>query len=621
MAIPPVFLNELRNRVSLSELIGRRVKLVRAGREFKGCCPFHKEKSASFTVNDDKQFYHCFGCGAHGDAIGFVMQHDNLSFIEAVEILAAQAGMQVPQQSAQEVAQARKQKDLYSLMNDATEYFASVLGGAEGRDAQKYLSDRQIPQEIVESFRLGFSPADGQALRRHLRAKDYTDEQMIEAGLIRRSERGGEPYAFFRDRVMFPVADRRGRVVAFGARVLPEYLRPLQPGAQTPPKYINSIDTPLFHKGRMLYGEAHARRAAAEGQKVIVVEGYLDVMACFQAGLRGAVAPLGTALTEEQIVSLWRMIPDASKVPVLCFDGDEAGRRAAARACERILPLLQPDQSAVFAFLPEGQDPDSLFRTQGRKALDAVIDSALPLVDFLWNRHTAQQRFETPEARAGLEKALEDEAHKIADRSVQEYYRRAFKDRIFNLFRYKPAGGKMPYQGRGRGAKGAGLKGRLMPVLKIRRPAFAGGDMLAQRILLAAVINYPAIAAAVEEDLGRLHIPDRRLDQMRQAILKTLAEDPALDREGLLHHLEGEGFQEDIGLIHNESVYNHAGFARSGGDERAALEGWRETWRFMQDKSVKHEIQSAGRVLAAETTPENEEKIIALMDVHKASGD
>ncbi|HPF79020.1 MAG TPA: DNA primase, partial [Alphaproteobacteria bacterium] len=387
MSIPPRFMEELRSRLTLSDIIGRTVRLTRAGREHKGCCPFHNEKTPSFTVNDDKQFYHCFGCGAHGDVIGFTMQNGNLSFIEAVEALAAEAGMQVPAQSPQEIEKSKKEKSLYSLLEDATRWMEGQLRDPSNKEAYRYIVERGNTDEELSNFRVGYAPSDGQAVRKALQALGYSDAQMIEAGVLRAGKSGREPYAFFRERIMFPVTDRRGRVVAFGGRILPDHLRPPDQGDYTPAKYMNSSDTPLFHKGSQLYGEPRARQAAIDGQDIIVVEGYVDVMACVKAGYAGAVAPLGTALTEEQIMVLWRMIPDQRKVPILCFDGDNAGRRAAARACERILPLLKPDHSARFAFLPDGQDPDSLVNGQGKKALQSVLEAAMPLVDFIWLYH------------------------------------------------------------------------------------------------------------------------------------------------------------------------------------------------------------------------------------------
>ncbi len=572
--ISPRFLQDLKDRLTLSEVIGRRVKIVRAGREFKACCPFHGEKTPSFTINDDKQFYHCFGCGAHSDAVGFVMQHDNLSFIEAVEVLAAQAGMEMPKQTPQDIEFSKREKGLYALMDDATKFFERALRDPKTPDALRYLKERGLPDEIITAFRLGYSPADGQSLRAHLRSLEYTDEQMIEAGVIRKSDQGREPYSFFRDRVMFPVADRRGRVVAFGGRVLPEHMRPIPEGGNKPPKYINSSETTLFHKGRMVYGESHARQAAGDGQRVVVVEGYLDVIACFQAGFRGAVAPLGTALTDDQILNLWKMIPGEEKFPILCFDGDNAGQRAAVRAAENLLPHLKPNQSAKFAFLPVGQDPDSLVQAEGPKALGAVLDSAIPLAEFLWSHHTSGKSFDTPELRAGLEKALDDQAARIADRSVQQYYRQAFRDRLYQAY-----GGARRndsnYQN-----KNNKFKQATMPV-PLHRP----GQAATQRrilILLATVINHPQIIADIDEELGRMDITGYpRLDAVRQVVLLRVLDEPTLDSTALIAHLKQAGYEPELDMLLSDSVYIHAGFARPGAEYAVAIRGWRAFWEQM----------------------------------------
>ena len=321
MSIPPRFLDEIRNRLTLSDIIGRRISVKRAGREHKACCPFHKEKTPSFTINDDKQFYHCFGCGAHGDVIGFVMQHDNLSFMDAVEMLSADAGLQMPKPDPQAIQKAKKEKGLHELMDEATRWMSEQMVSASHKDVLDYVENRGMNEEIRNCFRLGYAPTDGQALRKFLTDKDFTDAQMLEVGLLKESTRGGDPYIFFRDRVMFPVADRRGRVVAFGGRILPEHIRPQNPNSDfTPPKYINTSDTTLFDKGRMLYAEGLARQAAREGHTVLVTEGYMDVIACHKAGFKGAVAPMGTALTEEQIISLWSMIPEGEKSPEKSYD-------------------------------------------------------------------------------------------------------------------------------------------------------------------------------------------------------------------------------------------------------------------------------------------------------------
>lgn len=581
-AISPRFMQELRDRLTLSEVIGRKIKLTRAGREYKACCPFHGEKSPSFTINDDKQFYHCFGCGAHGDAVGFVMQHDNLSFIEAVEVLAAQAGLQVPKASVQDIEASKREKSLYALMDDTTRFFEQQLRERGHKDALAYLRERGLDDEVIAAFRLGFSPADGQALVKFLLAKGYSEAQMLDVGVARKSDRNGELYSFFRDRVMFPVADRRGRVVAFGGRVLPEHIRPLPAGAPKPPKYINSSETTLFHKGRMVYGESHARQAAAEGQPVIVVEGYLDVIACFQAGWRGAVAPLGTALTDEQIAALWKMIPAESKMPVLCFDGDAAGQRAAVRAAHNLMPLLKPHHSAVFAFLPTGQDPDSLIKAQGAGALKTVLEAAIPLVDFIWTTHTAGKFFNTPEMRAGLEKILEDETARIADRSVQQYYRQMFREKIASTFSF--SGNRSNKLSNNQKHNKNNL------AIPLPRPQMSSG-LTALRVLLATAINHPEILPDIEEEMGLVDASAfEDLDRLRQELLKKVALGLTGDSQSLVKELQETGWGSVLQQILSDSVYVHAGFARPGAAYSVAIRGWRDTYESLSKTKLNQRV-------------------------------
>ena len=344
MAFPPQFLDEIRARVPLSGLVGRKMKLQRAGREWKTPCPFHKEKTPSFYVNDQKGFFHCFGCGAHGDAVGFVMRHDNLSFLEAVEALASEAGLEVPKPTEQERQRYEAQKTHHEILETVTSWFEEELRKPAGRPALEYLYGRGLDDAAIDSFRLGYAPADAQALRTAMLAKGAQEPDLIDLGLLRRSEDNRRVYSFFRDRIIFPVGDRRGRPVAFGARRMGE----------EGPKYINSPEHALFHKGETLYGMPRARLAAAEGKPVIVAEGYMDVIALNRAGFTGAVAPMGTALTEAQIEELWRLIPSGVRAPILCLDGDKAGQQAAKRAVERVLPILKPDHTLKIAFMPQG---------------------------------------------------------------------------------------------------------------------------------------------------------------------------------------------------------------------------------------------------------------------------
>src|SRR5438270_9612178 len=424
MAFPPGFLDELRSRVPLADLVGRRVRLVRKGREHSGLCPFHNEKTPSFYVVDDKGFFHCFGCGAHGDAIGFLMRADNLDFIEAVERLAGEAGIAVPQQTPLERERAQRQKTQLEALAAAAQFYERQLWSPRnslcGAAARDYLAARGLDEETIRRFRLGWAPDDRQALRRAL-SGDFPEALLHEAGLLRVPEDGGTPYDYFRGRVIFPIGDRAGRVIAFGARTLGDDV----------PKYLNSPDTPLFEKGRVLFAWAAARANAARAtdgeapSAAIVVEGYMDVIALHRAGFATAVAPLGTALTEAQLQELWRLSPE----PVLCFDGDTAGQRAALRALHRALPLLKPGRSLRLATLPPGEDPDSLIRTRGRPGFGEVLAGARPLSEMLWQSELAAGPIDTPERRADLEQRLMQAAGLIGDRVVQAEYRRFLPER------------------------------------------------------------------------------------------------------------------------------------------------------------------------------------------------
>ena len=387
MTLSTEFLDEIRARLSLADVVGRKVKLVKRGREHSGLCPFHSEKSPSFTVSEDKGFYHCFGCGAHGDVIGFVMQTEGLSFPEAAERLALEAGLQVPVSSPQDREAAQRRADLYEVLDAATGWFQEQLYTADGAEARAYLERRGVAPETTALFRLGFAPDKRGALRKAMNARGYDDDQLVEAGLMKRPDpdqavgRGAQDLRdYFFHRIIFPITDRRGRVIAFGGRAL----------GDSKAKYLNSPETNLFHKGRVLYNMARARQAAHDTGEVIVVEGYMDVVALAQAGFPAAVAPLGTAVTEEQIEELWRM----AERPTLCLDGDAAGQRAGFRAAARALPLLKPGRSLGFAVLPANEDPDSLVNSRGAAAFRQVLDSAQPLADVVWLMTVGRQATE-----------------------------------------------------------------------------------------------------------------------------------------------------------------------------------------------------------------------------------
>ena len=601
MSISPQFLDELRNRLTLSEIIGRKIKVTRAGRESKACCPFHSEKTPSFTINDEKQFYHCFGCGAHGDVINFIMEHDNLSFRDAVEMLAADAGLQVPKSTPQEAAKAKKDKDLYSLLEDATLYFEDNLKNARNEDAMRYMLERGFSKETIQNFRIGFAPDDGQALRKYLLDKGYADKDMIAAGVVRPSKKGGDPYAFFRDRVMFPVPDRRGRIVAYGGRVLPEHLRPPQRSDFTPPKYINSSETQLFHKGNMLYGEPIARRAAAEGKNLVLVEGYLDVMACVQAGIKGALAPMGTAVTEGQLIAMWKMIPDFNKVPVLCFDGDNAGRKAARRVSEMILPLLEPGRSVSFAFMPEGEDPDSLIKSSGVDGFKQILRGAVPLFDFIWSFYTAGKDFKTPEARAGVIKQLENEVAKVANQDVQVHYRSLLRQKVSETFFKKRDPKDWNNKPRYSDRKG------IIPTRP--RTMKSNAATLFPKVLLAGVINHPHIFDAAEEVLCDLDLGDAGMNRLRQEILAVLSDDSDKDAKSLVEHLKNKGFTKEMGDICHESVYVHATFCSPSANKEEIQSKWLEYWNDGKKAGLEAEMQNEWKRAYQDSSEKDEERL------------
>ncbi|MGN7438840.1 MAG: DNA primase [Alcanivorax sp.] len=603
MALPKRFLDELKNRITLSEVIGRRIKVTRAGHEYKACCPFHHEKTPSFTINNDKQFYHCFGCGEHGSVIDFVIKHDNIGFMDAIKMLAAEAGMEVPAQSPQQAAQEKKKKDLYELLEDATTYFEDNLYQGRNQDALGYLLERGLSRETIKQFRIGFAPDDGQALRKFLHAKEYTDKEMMQAGVLRASTRGGDPYAFFRDRIMFPVPDRRGRIVAYGGRILPDHLRPPQRGDFKPPKYINSSETPLFHKGSMLYGEPTARRAAADGQPLILVEGYLDVIACVQAGVSGALAPMGTAVTEEQILSMWRMIPESPRMPVLCFDGDNAGRKAAGRVVDRVLALLEPGSSVSFAFMPDGEDPDSLIKATGVAGFKKIIGRATSLFDFIWHTHTQGRSIKTPDMKAAIKRKLEDEIARIADADVQNFYKSELRGRISKEFYPQRTFGQF------RGANTN--RPKMMPV----RPQSPRGQRqhLVPKVLLAAVINHPEIFDTIEEYISGYKISDPRMEQLRQYLISYLCSHENVERKNLVDHIENAGFFQEIGDICNESVYVHASFCSPSANKENIQSRWLEYWNDCVSAGLDEEIQNGWKRAFFDSDEAEEEKLRSML--------
>jgi len=527
MTLTPQWLDELRSRITLSTLIGRTVKVTRAGREYKACCPFHNEKTPSFTINDEKGFYHCFGCSAHGDAIRWMTDQRGLSFMDAVKELAAEAGMDVPAPDPRAAKKAEEQASLRDVTQAAADWFAQQLASSNGAPAREYLAKRGISEATRKAFGFGLAPESRSALKEAL--KKFPTAMLVESGMLIAVD-DKEPYDRFRGRLMIPIRDARGRVIAFGGRIL----------GDGEPKYLNSPDTPLFDKGRTLYNLDKASPASRQTNRIIVVEGYMDVIALAEAGIADAVAPLGTALTENQLGMLWRMVP----VPVLCFDGDSAGQKAAMRAAMRALPLLRPGFSLAFATLPAGQDPDDLVRARGAEGFAAIVDEAQPLVERLWAHEVAAGPLTTPEERAALKTRLLAHADAIEDADVRHHYREAFRERLDALFaRGRPERGPRvpwaPQPSRGGGGRRFAPDPRLQPPVDEARSIGQigiGGHYAAA--LIAGLLRYPAAIRRHEEALTRLAIPDSGDAELLRVMLDSAGGQEGLDCEGLLAILE-----------------------------------------------------------------------------------
>ena len=556
MALPPTFLDELRLRTPLPGLIGRRTRLTKAGRQWKGCCPFHNEKSPSFYVYDEH--FHCFGCGAHGDAFAYVMRAEGASFMEAVERLAAEAGLDVPKPTPEARAREQRAKDLHGVLEAAQASYARRLRTAEGAEALAYLKGRGLSEETIARFGLGWSGAGRGALLAELKEEGVEARQMVEAGLMQDRAEGRLTDLFF-NRVMFPIRDRRGRLVSFGGRIL----------GDGQPKYVNGPETPLFSKRRNLYALELAREAAFRGAPLLVVEGYMDVIALHQGGFGGAVAPLGTALTAEQMAELWRV----SAEPVLCFDGDAAGARAAAKAAEVALPLLSPEKSLRFATLPAGEDPDTLLRRSGPRAMQAVLDAAQPLSEALFGLVAGGAVPVSPEGRALLRNRLVAAANAIPDKSLAAEYRRALLDRFF-------AASKRPDR------RAAPRHARPVPDAARARQARAA-------ILLATCAHHPQLLPEVEEPLARLDFPEGPLRAARDAMLAWLPVAPRLDSGELIAHLAESGIS--VEFVRKPELPPGA---RPGATPAEALEAFWQIFGFLRGEGeLVEDLQAAAAAL------------------------
>jgi len=587
LAFNEAFLDELKTRIRVADVVGRRVKLVRKGREFMGLCPFHSEKSPSFSVNEQKGFYHCFGCGAHGDAIKFVCETEGLGFREAVERLAAEAGMEVPVDTPMQREREEHRRTLYDVVAAAQAFYRERLAGPGGVAARAYLARRELDAGMVERFGLGFAPEGRTTLIQHLTAKGIPLAEIVEAGLAVRPEGQNEPIDFFRNRLTIPIADNRGRVIAFGARTL------LPDGK---PKYINTGETPLFHKGRTLYNLDRARKPAFDAQSIIVAEGYLDVIALAKAGIANAVAPLGTALTEDQIAMLWKIASE----PVLCFDGDGAGKRAAYKALDRALPMLKPGQSLRFAFLPDGLDPDDLVKRDGAAAMQKVIAEARPMIEVFWERERDAADLSTPERRAALQRRVEDLSGTIEDPIVREHYRRELKDRLWGLLRparpvragaqfvplrqlgpqtQRPSLRRPPPPKSRFGAAPPPVYGQNPPSLR-NSPAARGetGAQIRRREseLAWLLCRFPGILLQDYEAVELLAFESAELESLRMEILHFAVECEVLDESALKAHLDAQGLAEILSGLEKQASFalDRSPAAEISPDE--VLGRWRE---------------------------------------------
>jgi DNA primase len=635
MRFSPQFLDELRARLPVSEVVGRRVKLRKAGREWKGLSPFNKEKTPSFFVNDQKAMWFDFSSGKNGNIFDFLMLTEGVSFPEAVERLAHEAGIPLPVMTREAQAQEERRKTLHDIVELAAKYFEATLASRNGARGRGYLLDRGIAAASQLKFRLGYASPEQYALKEHLGAAKISVEDMIEAGLLVSGEDIAVPYDRFRDRVMFPIQDWRGQVIAFGGRALEK---------DVAAKYLNSPETPLFHKGATLYNIAAARKAAHDGAQVIAVEGYVDVIAMVAAGFEATVAPLGTALTAEQLALMWRLADE----PILCFDGDNAGRRAAYRAVDLALPLLKPGKSIKFAALPDGQDPDDLARSGGRDAIGDVLGGARSMADMLWARESETGPFDTPERRAAFEARINEITAAITDETVRRYYRQDFSARLRQLFapaniliRRKDFGGKSRPSQNSLGAKSFGTgarRGALATAWPVPDTAYIAasphfavsplhrGHRAAiprrEALILQAAINHPWLLHDHLEELAAAEFHHADTQKLKGALIDVFAhhfgdefghsvanldEDPgAAERGALAAELAKRGFADLVDRIQRTITTPSVWGARPNAARSDVLLTWKQLLALhMQWHSLTRELRDAEAALGQDNTEAN----------------
>jgi DNA primase len=612
------FLDELRARLPVSEVVGKRVALKKAGREWKGLSPFNKEKTASFFVNDQKMAWFDFSSGKNGNIFDFVMETEGVSFPEAVERLAGMAGVALPKFSKEEEAREEKRKTLHDIVELAAKFFEATLASRPGAKARGYLADRRLEPATQLEFRIGYATGERYALKEHLGGLGVPVEDMIEAGLLVSGDDIPVPYDRFRDRVMFPITDFRGRIIAFGGRALDK---------DAPAKYLNSPETPLFHKGHNLYNGARARQATHDGASLVVVEGYVDVIAMVTAGYPGAVAPLGTALTEDQLGLIWKMADE----PILCFDGDKAGQRAAFRALDMALPRLKPGKSVRFALLPEGQDPDDLVRSGGREAVAEVLGGARSLADMLWTRETESAALDTPERRAALESRMKSIVQGIGDETVRRYYQDDVVQRLRQLYapriearteRGMPRFGAGASQRRQGGRNWQPSQGRrtgnfyetLPPSARLNASPIVRGSRSAvparEALLLMAVVNHPWLLENHAEELSDLEFLSGDADRLRRAVLEigighTEAEEAA-DAGKLRAALIARRLGAELGRVEASITHSSDWPARPGTAAEDVAQWWAHIVTLhRKTRTLNRELKDAEHALGEEPSDAN----------------
>lgn len=518
------FCDELRAKLSIVDVVADKVKLIRKGREFQACCPFHNEKTPSFTVNEAKGFYHCFGCGAHGDIIKFEMEANNLPFIDAVKKLADKAGLQMPILNKEHHEEQEKKKSLYDIMELACKFYEKCLRMPDGAKGLDYFYRRGLTDDIISKFRLGYAP-NNNALKAYLSSQNISDSDMNDLGLLTIPEdKTRRPHDFFRDRVMIPIFDKQGRVIAFGGRIM----------GDGQPKYLNSPETPIFNKRRILYNMNNARDKGFAARNLIICEGYMDVIALDKYGFGFAVAPLGTALTEEQIQEAWKVTPE----PILCFDGDGAGTKAAIRSIDRALPILKAGYSLKYVFLPDKQDPDEFLQAQGRDAFAKYIENTTPLVNLLWRKNTENQPASTPEQKALIEKNIKEDVSKITDETIKAYYQQEMRSFIYNELG----------QGNWIKKQQETKKQYKKEVSKQNKPVRSKItlDELVLKFILSSFIYAPELIDEYEEKISMFDIKNPKLHDMLDMIFELSHNNDTLISEQIYKELAQVGYDREL---------------------------------------------------------------------------